>query len=111
MWQRQERHAIVRYDLGPGSGVAFVNKMHTGDQGFVEKCRGGIYAKTSETSPTERLSPFRPIPQEFHSEKVCTYVKLDGVGPVDNRPSIDKLNHFVKKKKKDHQRMMVDLML
>ena len=25
-------------------------------------------------------------------------LKLDGVGPVDNRPSPDKLNHFVKKK-------------
>ena len=24
--------------------------------------------------------------------------KLDGVGPVDNRPSTDKLHHFVKKK-------------
>ena len=26
--------------------------------------------------------------------------KLDGVGSVDNRPSTDKLHHFVKKKKK-----------
>ena len=25
--------------------------------------------------------------------------KLDGVGPVDNRPSTDKLHHFVQKKK------------
>ena len=25
-------------------------------------------------------------------------VKLDGVGPVDNRPSTDKLHHIVKKK-------------
>ena len=25
--------------------------------------------------------------------------KLDGVGPVDNRPSTDKLHHFVRKKK------------
>ena len=24
-------------------------------------------------------------------------VELDGVGPVDNRPSTDKLHHFVKK--------------
>ena len=24
--------------------------------------------------------------------------KLDGIGPVDNRPSTDKLHHFVKKK-------------
>ena len=24
--------------------------------------------------------------------------KVDGVGPIDNRPSIDKLYHFVKKK-------------
>ena len=27
-------------------------------------------------------------------------VKLDGVGPVDNRPSTDKLQHFVHKEKK-----------
>ena len=27
-------------------------------------------------------------------------LKLDGVGPVDNRPSTDKLHHFVQKKKK-----------
>ena len=26
--------------------------------------------------------------------------KLDGLGPVDNRPSTDKLHHFVRKKKK-----------
>ena len=26
-------------------------------------------------------------------------VKLDGVGPVDNRPSTDKLQDFVQKKK------------
>ena len=25
--------------------------------------------------------------------------KLDGLGPVDNRPSTDKLHHFVRKKK------------
>ena len=25
--------------------------------------------------------------------------KLDGVGPIDNRPYTDKLHHFVKKKK------------
>ena len=27
--------------------------------------------------------------------------KLDGVGPVDNRPATDKLHHFVQKKKKN----------
>ena len=27
-------------------------------------------------------------------------LKLDGVGPVDNKPSTDKLHHFVQKKKK-----------
>ena len=25
-------------------------------------------------------------------------IKLDGIGPVDNRPSTNKLHHFVKKK-------------
>ena len=28
-------------------------------------------------------------------------LKLDGVGPVDNRPSTDKLHHFVQKKRKN----------
>ena len=27
-------------------------------------------------------------------------LKLDGVGPVDNRPSTDKLHYFVRKKNK-----------
>ena len=27
-------------------------------------------------------------------------LKLDGVGPIDNRPSTDKLHHFVQKKLK-----------
>ena len=30
----------------------------------------------------------------------CSLNKLDGVGPVDNRPSTNKLHHFVRKKKK-----------
>ena len=34
---------------------------------------------------------------ELHS---FGYSKLDGVGPVNNRPSTDKLHHFVQKKKK-----------
>ena len=44
----------------------------------------------------------------FHKCMVPPYVlvighllKLDGVGPVDNRPSIDELYHIVKKKKKN----------
>ena len=32
---------------------------------------------------------------------VKIFRKLDGVGPVDNRPSTDKLNHFVHKKNCD----------
>ena len=27
-------------------------------------------------------------------------MKLDGVGPVDNRPSTDNLNHFIRRKEK-----------
>ena len=29
-------------------------------------------------------------------------LKLDGVGPVDHRPSTNKLHHFVQKKKKNY---------
>ena len=32
--------------------------------------------------------------------KMGNGTKLDGVGPVDNRPSTDKLHHFVRKNKK-----------
>ena len=32
--------------------------------------------------------------------QVSTKNELDGVGPVDNRPSTDKLHHTVQKKKK-----------
>ena len=31
---------------------------------------------------------------------VTPLIKLDVVGPVDNRPSMDKLHHFVKNKNK-----------
>ena len=42
----------------------------TGDQGFVEKVQGAIFSRTGESDPKERLSPFIPLPQEFHTEKV-----------------------------------------
>ena len=29
-------------------------------------------------------------------------MKLDGVGPVNNRPSTDELHHFVRKKNKNN---------
>ena len=32
--------------------------------------------------------------------RVKVVEELDGVGPVDNRPSTDKLHHFVRKKNK-----------
>ena len=35
---------------------------------------------------------------EGHIQVKVFTSKLDGVGPVDNRPSTDKLHHFVKKK-------------
>ena len=42
--------------------------------------------------------------EDYHyQESECHYyvyiVKLDGVGPVDDIPSPEKLNHFVKKQK------------
>ena len=32
--------------------------------------------------------------------------KLDGLGPVDNRPSTDKLHHFVQKTKQKNKKNM-----
>ena len=45
-------------------------------------------------------------PVLYFSKLLCTafyctlHIKLDGVGPVDNRPSIKKLQHFVRKKER-----------
>ena len=37
----------------------------------------------------------------FWIYKFQIFSKLDGVGPVDNRPSTDKFHHFVRKKNKN----------
>ena len=37
------------------------------------------------------------------TKDLLLFYKLDGVGPVHNRPSTDKLQHFVQKKKKKWQ--------
>ena len=34
------------------------------------------------------------------AQSLIYITELDGVGPVDNRPSTDKLHHFVRNKKK-----------
>ena len=39
-------------------------------------------------------------------KNVESYLKLDGVGPVDNRPSTDKLNQFIQKRKKKRRHDM-----
>ena len=36
----------------------------------------------------------------------CTAYKLDGVGPIDIRPSTDKLHQFVQKKKKKRKKKL-----
>ena len=43
----------------------------------------------------------KKIIQVFYNYTERTDKKLDGVGPIDNRPFIDKLHHFVEKKKND----------
>ena len=46
------------------------------------------------------LSQFpSPVIVKLKNEKFSDLRKLDGVGPVNNRPSTDKLHHFVQKKK------------
>ena len=40
--------------------------------------------------------------------KSCVF-KLDGVGPVNNRPSIDQLHHFVPKKNKKIKNLTRDM--
>jgi hypothetical protein len=34
------------------------------------------------------------------NREIKATIKLDGVGPVDNRPSTDRLHHFVRKKRR-----------
>ena len=41
----------------------------------------------------------QPTEVFLHATIFLKVYKLDGVGPVDNRPSTDKLHHFFKKKK------------
>ena len=36
------------------------------------------------------------------------FEKLDGVGPVDNRPSTDKFHHFVRKKQQQKKHVTRD---
>ena len=45
-------------------------------------------------APVESLALLMQIPRTIY----IFFKKLDGVGPVDNRPSTDKLHHFVQKK-------------
>ena len=41
----------------------------------------------------------KEFPSSFRKTKLYV-IELDGVGPVDNRPSTDKLHHVVQKKEK-----------
>ena len=47
----------------------------------------------------QKLSILSPFALRFEVNLVVVTLELDGVGPVDNRPSTDKLHHFVKKNK------------
>ena len=40
-----------------------------------------------------------------HSLTESSFWKLDGVGPVENRPSIEKLHNFVKKRRRKRKKI------
>ena len=44
----------------------------------------------------------QPTEVFLHATIFLKVYKLDGVGPVDNRSSTDKLHHFVQKKKNNN---------
>ena len=46
----------------------------------------------------------------YNKQKILRegFQKLDGIGPVDNRPSTDKLSQFVHKKKKKKRHVTCD---
>ena len=56
------------------------------------------YKTVKELSVHAAGLPNLEIIQMVQYNGLAFYQKLDGVGPVDNRPSPDKLHHFVKKK-------------
>ena len=68
------------------------------------------YLSVTETQANEELTSKKILAKVEHlnlfflsgrkkKRKKCNnQTKLDGVGPVDNGPSTDKLHHFVKKK-------------
>ena len=79
-----------------------------------------LFISISSPCPASASNPSHWNPQDTRSQHCCFLsptshsvwplwqlgtLKLDGVGPVDNRPSTDKLNHFVQKKRKEKNYM------
>ena len=62
----------------------------------VNKLRPGLL--NSEASNNKSLQYI--FPEQSWPKTLCQPIKLDGVGPVDNRPSTNKLHHYIEKKKK-----------
>ena len=58
------------------------------------------FNQTRKYGPLPR--PTSPSAEGFSHIFFFFRQKLDGVGPVDNRPSTDKLHHFVPPPKKNH---------
>ena len=63
----------------------------------------GIWS-LAPTSTMARLRLQRAASESSRPTKTITEGKLDGVGPVDNRPSTDKLHHFVRKKEEEKKK-------
>ena len=62
----------------------------------------------------DNLALWKRVPLIYHTKGLPGQVKilysvrkLDGVGPVDNRPSTDKLHHFVQKKNSQIQYQVI----
>ena len=51
-------------------------------------------------TPYKKLNHSYTVKTNNPYKKTLYLKELDGVGPVDNRPSTDKLHHFVRKKNK-----------
>ena len=57
------------------------------------------------TMVDQELDEAKVVEGEWHTKfKAPYHHKLDGVGPVDNRPSTNKLHHFVEEKKKEKRK-------
>ena len=59
-----------------------------------------LLGQSNKVGRVELVLELQLFPAYIYLKLDKLYKKLEGVGPVDNRPSINKLHHFFQKNKK-----------